>query len=286
MGSGRSARSKSPLRRPRSQTAGIFGTAEMLGNPAPCYRNLSIQIDRGNRMTAYDGQGQKRWQLSLQELCSMRGNPPRFVRSLACADGELLLFSVGLRLAAIDVPKSGVEPSVRWIMDMDDLNVTSPDRPMPLPAIVMPWHFYLDQVAQEDRLRVFGPLSSHCVCFCRFSNLVAADPRNGKTLWIRRDLPRGCVVFGDDRYVFVLSPQRDEAMVLHASNGELAGTRKMPPIADKRGSESCLAILGRKILLWQPQGDRRCLAYSTRWRAARIGRSEHSQAARTGQNDW
>ena len=102
--------------------------------------------------------------------------------------------------------------------------------------------------------------ASHYVCFRRFGNLVAADPRNGKTLWIRRDLPQGCVVFGDDRYVFVLQPHRDEAMVLRASDGELAGMRKMPPIADKRASDSCLAILGRKILLWQPQQDRRVLS--------------------------
>ena len=55
---------------------------------------------------------------------------------------------------------------------------------------------------------------------------MAADPRNGKTLWIRRDLPRGCAVFGDDRYVFVLPPQRDEAMMLKAADGELAGMKQ------------------------------------------------------------
>ena len=108
--------------------------------------------------------------------------------------------------------------------------------------------------------RFWDRSASHYVCFRRFGNLVAADPRNGKTLWIRRDLPQGCVVFGDDRYVFVLQPHRDEAMVLRASDGELVGMRKMPPIADKRASDSCLAILGRKILLWQPQQDRRVLS--------------------------
>ena len=140
----------------RHQTADLFGTVEMLGNPAPCYLNLSIQIDRGNRMIAYDGQGRERWHISLHELGSMRGDPPRFVRSLAFADGELLLFSVGLKLAAISVPESGVEPSVRWILDMADPNVSCPDRSMPLPPIVVPWHFYLDQSRQPTDCAFLG----------------------------------------------------------------------------------------------------------------------------------
>ena len=105
--------------------------------------------------------------------------------------------------------------------------------------------------AAEDRFHTFGPVGRHYVCFHHLTDLVAVDPRDGQTLWVRGDLPQDCIVFGDDRYVLVLAAHRDEALVLRASNGESIGVRKMPPIADERAAASCLATLGRKVLLWQ-----------------------------------
>ena len=181
-------------------------------------------------------------------LASRRSAPPRFARSLASADGEILLFSMGTNLMAVDPRESGPKEAARllWIQDMADPNADSPDRSLPRVDIVLPWQFENQAGRAEDRWHVFGPVSGHYVCFRRLGDLVAADPRNGKTLWVRRNLPQDCVVFGDDRYVFVLAAHRDEAMVLRASNGELVGTRKMPPIADKRAGDSCLAIVGQK----------------------------------------
>ena len=86
------------------------------------------------------------------------------------------------------------------------------------------------------------------------------DPRDGQTLWVRGDLPQDCIVFGDDRYVLVLAAHREEALVLRASNGESIGVRKMPPIADERAAASCLATLGRKVLLWQTSKGARVLS--------------------------
>ena len=136
---------------------------------------------------------------------------------------------------------------------MTGLNGESTDPPLPQQQIVMPRQFQDRPGHINDLAGLLGPLTSHYVCLRQLGNLAAVDPRDGKTLWVRRDLPEGCVVFGDDRYVFLIRPHRDEALVLRASNGEFMGMRKMPPIADERASDSCLAILGRKILLWQPQ---------------------------------
>ena len=213
----------------RDRNASSVSTVEMLGNPPPCFRNLSIKYDRSRGFIAYDGQGQELWDFSMAGYNFPNANrcPPRFARSLACDDGELLLFSMGLKLVAMDARAASpdVAPRMLWMKDMADPNADSADRPLPRVEIELPWQFQL-QAGKEDRLHVFGPLASHYVCFRRLDNLVAADPRDGKTLWIRRDLPQRCVVFGDDRYVFVLQPHRDEAMLLRASNGELMGMRQ------------------------------------------------------------
>ena len=77
-------------------------------------------------------------------------------------------------------------------------------------------------------------------------------------------------MFGDDQYVFALPPDTDEATVLRARDGELVGKRRIPRITGRqmlpngeqktvfgRFEETCLATLGRKILLWWPQGNQR-----------------------------
>jgi tetratricopeptide (TPR) repeat protein len=236
---------------------------EIMGNPARACRDLSVKYDRGRCIIADDGQGQRRWQFPLareDHMIAIR-QPLHFVGRVACASGDLLLFPVGIKLMAVDAGGPGVARQALWTQNMADPSADPPDPDARRGEIVLPWQLQNRAGLVEDRLHFsLGPLSSHYVCFHWFGNLVAVGPRNGDVLWIHRDLPRGSVVFGDDRHVFVLPPQRDEAMLLRASNGELAGTRKMPPIADKRASDSCLAILGRKILLWQPQRGRRVLS--------------------------
>ena len=66
------------------------------------------------------------------------------------------------------------------------------------------------------------------ICVQRLRSLIALDPLTGATLWVRQDIPQGSVVFGDDEYVFVLPPDKPEALVLRALDGEYVGTRKIP----------------------------------------------------------
>ena len=137
----------------------------------------------------------------------------------------------------------------------------------------LPWQLQQQFAQLHDQSNLLGPVSSQYVCFQRFRNLVAVDPRSGETLWVRQDVPPGSDLFGDDQYVFVLPPDREEATVLRAADGELLGTRKVPrlaPPADAsqrrtratvfaRFEESCLATLGAELLLWWPEGNRRVL---------------------------
>ena len=137
-----------------------------------------------------------------------------------------------------------------WSKDISDITADPRDPSLPHVDAVLPGQSN-QQPPAEDRFHTFGPVGRHYVCFHHLTDLVAVDPRDGKTLWVRGDLPQDCIVFGDDRYVLVLAAHREEALVLRASNGESIGVRKMPPIADERAAASCLATLGRKVLLWQ-----------------------------------
>ncbi len=108
-------------------------------------------------------------------------------------------------------------------------------------------------------------------------------------------MPFGCDLFGDDEYVFAVPPDTDEATVLRASDGELLGKRRIPRVTGKqrlpngeektvfgRVEETCLATLGRKMLLWWPQGNQRELTlvdpYEGRdlWRGRKFSAKAHA----------
>ncbi len=93
---------------------------------------------------------------------------------------------------------------------------------------------------------------------------MAVDPLSGDPLWVRQDIPPGSEVFGDEQYLFVLSPGSDEASVYRATDGQLLGTRKVPrpksgedPFGNgfvRRGNSmlpnSGIDFVGRYLLTW------------------------------------
>ena len=128
-----------------------------------------------------------------------------------------------------------------------------------------------------------GAISSRCVCFQRFRNLVAVDPLTGELLWVRHDIPPGSQVFGDDQYIFVLpAPQANPSGPPPSDLRPARGPRSSAPgrrvagqaqLADGQLSRLggratacaavafsgnaagpsatlCLATLGRNILTW------------------------------------
>ena len=107
-----------------------------------------------------------------------------------------------------------------------------------------------------------GPVNARVVCFQRRCDLVAVDPLRGETLWVRLAIRPNSEVFGDEHYVFVLSPGKTEADVYRATDGELLGTRKLPDVDnvaagfqyDQSPSRSLkergIVFLGRNVLTW------------------------------------
>jgi hypothetical protein len=96
-----------------------------------------------------------------------------------------------------------------------------------------------------------GPVGPASVVFQAQGELRSVDPLTGELNWLRRDVPPGCVLFGDDELVFALPHQQTEAIVFRAADGKRLGTRSVPPL------DEYFEIQGRRILRWstsRPQG--------------------------------
>jgi hypothetical protein len=89
-----------------------------------------------------------------------------------------------------------------------------------------------------------GPVGPAGVVFQAQGELRCVDPLTGDVNWRRGDVPPGCVLFGDDEYVFVLPHQESEATVFRTLDGTRLGTRAVPPL------EEHFEVLGRRILRW------------------------------------
>jgi outer membrane protein assembly factor BamB/tetratricopeptide (TPR) repeat protein len=251
---------------------------EKHGSSGPFFGDLSLHFDdMRHSLLGRDGYGRTLWELSLlsegQRMNFAYGGSRNLVQ--ARIKGHLLLVALGWKLLAIDTLGAGHDgtPRVLWTQDLMSSGIELPGlRALPMPLGNLPWQWQQQFAQSYERTSLLGPVTSQCVCFQRLRHLAAVDPRNGQTLWVRQDVPAGSDLFGDEEHLFVLSPNRQEAMLLRTSDGELLGTRKIPRLSGRQVlpsgevkdvflhlEEFCLAALGRRLLLWWPDGDGRVL---------------------------
>ncbi|MBL4885660.1 MAG: PQQ-binding-like beta-propeller repeat protein [Planctomycetaceae bacterium] len=70
----------------------------------------------------------------------------------------------------------------------------------------------------------FGPLAistSDALCYFSRHELIAVDPLDGEIRWVRRGIPRGTAVYGDDKYLLILPPNISDALVVNTSDGRI-----------------------------------------------------------------
>lgn len=260
-------------------TANNYGrhVVEMRGDPGPFLDDITIHYDEIRHMlSGNDAQGRQRWQLLLASEGSQHQGGYNRVLSHARAQGHLLLVVLSRKIFAIDMLGSARNGSPRliWSQDLFGSNA-DPNAYQAFPWGLgnAPWQWQRQLMHATERASLLGPVSAEYVCFPRGRSLVAVDPRNGETLWIRQDVAPGSELFGDDDYVFVLSASREEATVLRAADGAIVGTRKTPRQSSQqtlasgerktiysRLDEFCLATIGRQLVLWWPEDGKRTLA--------------------------
>ena len=104
-----------------------------------------------------------------------------------------------------------------------------------------------------------GPVNFDGVCFQRYRDLHCVDPLTGQVVWIRKNVPFGCDVFGDEELLFVAPPEGGDALVLRALDGQLLGKRHVRPL-DKR-----MATIGRDTLEWGALDSNQVVSLRDSW---------------------
>jgi len=282
-----------------------FGRQALLyhGSRRPFFSDTTLYFDQSTNMVlGDDALGKTRWKTSLVKPGARSSLPfrPRQVQ----AQGHLLLLSVGYGVLAIDTlgPSDTGQPEERWSQDLTDLSFELAGLgQLPAQLAAHPWAWQHLQWAQSYgsiNPSVPGPITSRYVCLQRYRDLVVTDPLNGELLWIRRDVPAGSRLFGDDRFIFAappsaamvggvdLPPSADghEALVFRATDGKLLGTRPVPPVnpagavpstgtipdAPATDGPTWIGTLGRQILVWRPQDDRCVLELFDPWQQRQV----------------
>ncbi len=147
--------------------------------------------------------------------------------------GQLVVASLGNRIVAIDGRQDGDidESDILWqAYPLGKFQVPATSRSRTRtprnPAIY---------VTVSDRRRdllataagALGPVTPRGVVFYDQGELKCVDPLSGETLWARKDIPRGCELFGDDEFVCAAEPKEHDIYVLRMLDGETIERRKM-----------------------------------------------------------
>ena len=231
---------------------------EIQGPKGPFFDDVHIEIDQSRRtLVGRDGLGRIAWHVNVIEPGTNNG--PNFNQHVnhGRVAGHLLMLTLGHELLAIDVlhasDKGGSDDGARilWRRSLAESILGGQGNAVP--------QFRQFQAAWGNRIVInangwqpsgtLATLSDGLVCFEENRKLVVADPLTGETLWVRRDVPSGSFVWGDDEVLLVAPPEETEAIVLRASDGEELGKCTVAPM------EQRVCTLGRRVVVWKTSRD-------------------------------
>ena len=243
------------------------------GAMGPFFTDYTVSLENGQqKISLRDGMGNLQQPISLVENGHRYGGMYNPNATLARSCGHLLVASVGTKICALDPWKaSGNSSPIMWSQDLTDTTLDSGGNMV----------FVNNGVDRDFRANPFGPVNARYISFQRMRNIVAVDPVTGESLWVRQDIPPRSEVFGDEQYMFVLSPGSNEASVYRAIDGQLLGIRKVPRPksaenifydGSDRGGYSVLSnagidFIGRYTLTWEQgkNNNSRVLALFDPW---------------------
>ncbi len=238
---------------------------ELAGPRGPLLADLrlSIAVDTQQSLIAEDALGVERFRVLLNEQGARRFSPARTAYnvpsiSYASGYGGLLVLSTGIQLTGIDMLQAETSANrVLWTIDLSDQvgGLGSMQTVTPR-GVTLKWGGtrYVPEDGFGRRYGTIGPVTASGVYFQRLDELHCVDPLTGKTIWVRKNVPLGLDLFGDDEYLLATPPNKaSDTLVLRAATGELVGTRSTLPIEDR------MTTLGRRVLTWQSLGGRQRL---------------------------
>jgi len=264
----------------------------------PTFQDAQIVFDQNRRLLlGYDRFGRELWK---PFPISFGNNPNRFFgfnRSWwqVYLQGRLMVISTGTSLQAYDLMgiSGGEGPRMLWSQDLLEAGrLGNEEEGIVLAAFpAMPWR----QMPGRPGSTTIRLVSDRVMCFQRLRHLMAVDTLTGQPLWVRSDLPAGCALFGDEKRLFVLPPDKADMLVLHPRDGKLIEKRPLPKLGSLADGppvpgqvfppgvpgqqaadvaqaampqmlrQYCLTAIGGRLLLCYGEGDKQSLRLYDLW---------------------
>jgi len=272
------------------------------GHPGPFLAKSVVMLQQDQRrLLGRDALGGQRWQMTQTDP----NNRITYNASLTYCRGHdhLLLLTTGRAALAVDTLglSDGGEAKLRWTKNLTDLGFDeTASAAVPSPEEIIRGRIAQLQIINNRAVystsssrssAALGPVNGSYVCFRQNRHLAAADPMTGEILWIRRDVPPGAVVFGDEELLLAVGADDDEAYVYRAMDGKLLGRRKVPRFKSQPApaiqpmmpgmplpqlstgptgkfapfGHCCIGLLGRQMLVWRVEDGKRKLELFDPW---------------------
>jgi outer membrane protein assembly factor BamB len=163
--------------------------------------------------------------------------------------GNLLVLSLGRELVAFNTLPAGEGAAAPLVwrtslgsnFDAQDDYAEEMARETP----VRPGSFRAARSTLDGKwLGVIGPLTSGGCVIQDQRRLMCVDPFTGAVHWSRTDVPPGCDLFGDERYVFATPVGKEVARIYSAIDGRPLGKAKVGPWDER------LTTRGRCVIRW------------------------------------
>ena len=208
------------------------------GDRGPFFAQTVVRFNQNRRhVEGADAYGREQWHVQLNDDGNILGYNNNTTTTHIL--GHLMVIPFGPRLFAIDpLGLAGGDNRLLWTQDLTDAEA---DAAMTC-AAGMRANVFVNGVVFAGGVNQFqlgwnvvGAVASRYVCFQRMENLAAVDPLTGQTLWVRRNIPPGSWVFGDDEVVGVAPP---------AFPGPMAAAL---PLSAAPGKPHAVACRGRRL---------------------------------------
>lgn len=189
----------------------------------------------GSRLYGRDAAGEDVYRFNASRRSRLRRFPGNADLVQAAQLGDILYVTLGGQVVALDSRQRGRND------DEDVLWQSNPSGRLPI-GIARGGNSSSRPVyhAASQRRRVpgsaasffatLGPVTPMGVVIQDQQRLQSVDPLSGETLWSRTDIPPGCELFGDDRFVLAADVDQGKLYVLNLSDGELIDERPLPEI--------------------------------------------------------
>ncbi|MEX0701939.1 MAG: PQQ-binding-like beta-propeller repeat protein, partial [Planctomycetales bacterium] len=228
----------------RNQRANVqqMFPVDVEGPAGPFYEGWSFQLDQSQQqLAAHDPLGRKRWSVSIRV-------PQEGVRNafanFARIHGHLIVVGFGSHFVVLD-GLAAEKPKLLWHQALHDggqQSVQVNRGRLPGGGMKM---VVIDQFGRQ--IGSLGPICDDFICYQVGGLLTAADPLTGEPLWVRRNMPRGCELFGDDEFLVAVPAGGDRGTLLRGADGEELGERRVPGVNERKFAA------GRRLLTHSQQ---------------------------------